>query len=48
MNVHGQKGVLPQDIHEEVQIHFYCGSPNPKIIHGQVQLTQDCPKQTDV
>ena len=35
-------------IHAEVKINFYCSSHNPKIIHGQVQLTQYFTKQARV
>ena len=48
INVHGNKGVSPQEIDTEEQINFHCSSLNTKRIHGQVQLTQDFPKQSNV
>ena len=48
IHVHVHKGVLPLDILTEVQIHLNFSSYNPKIIHGQVKLTQTCPKQAGV
>ena len=46
--VHGHKGIFTEDIHAEVQIQLHCSSLNTKIIYGQVQLKQACPKQTGV
>ena len=46
--MHGNKGVSPQEIDTEEQINFHCSSLNTKRIHGQVQLTQDFPKQSNV
>ena len=39
--VHVYNIVLIEDIHAEVKIHLHCSSHNLKIIHGQVQPTQD-------